>query len=178
MDADQVKLIQCHIIPCKAIKVFSLKHQQQAINILTITRFHHTQITIPWINLGPLSIDLPLSSHLIQCLKLISHIINRILDFFNRFKKIKQVTTPLISNFIYSKYHLCMRAAFFHNFKFFFKDLKPFVSVSFGNHTERTSVAFGGNPSWNEQIELDWEAGRNRLQSGFIGMDKEGRLTS
>jgi len=53
------------------------------------------------------------------------------------------------------------------------QDLKPFVSISFGNHTERTSVAFGGNPSWNEQIELDWEAGKNRLQSGFIGMDKE-----
>ena len=46
--------------------------------------------------------------------------------------------------------------------------------MSFGNHSERTSVAFGGNPSWNEQIELDWEAGKNRLQSGFIGMDKEG----
>jgi len=67
-----------------------------------------------------------------------------------------------------------LHAINFRLFLKFFQDLKPFVSISFGNHTERTSVAFGGNPSWNEQIELDWEAGKNRLQSGFIGMDKEG----
>ena len=47
------------------------------------------------------------------------------------------------------------------------------MSVSFDGQSERTSVAFGPNPSWNEQIELDWEKGNSQLVAGFKSMDKE-----
>ena len=52
--------------------------------------------------------------------------------------------------------------------------MRPFVSISFGGKTERTSGAFGANPSWNEQIELDLPEGLSRgAQGGLPQMKKE-----
>ena len=51
--------------------------------------------------------------------------------------------------------------------------MKPYVSVTFEGKTARTSVAFGSNPSWNEQIELDWTHGLSRIVGGIQTMEKE-----
>ena len=51
-------------------------------------------------------------------------------------------------------------------FKPYIQSLKPFVTVSFMDEEERTSVAFGSSPSWNEQMELSWTFGISRMISG------------
>ena len=51
-------------------------------------------------------------------------------------------------------------------FKAYIQSLKPFVTVSFMDEEERTSVAFGSSPSWNEQMELSWTFGISRMISG------------
>ena len=50
--------------------------------------------------------------------------------------------------------------------------MKPFVTVSFLDSEERTSVAFGSNPSWNEQMELPWAQGISRLIGGSISKEE------
>ena len=47
------------------------------------------------------------------------------------------------------------------------------MTVSFLEEEERTSVAFGSSPSWNEQMELQWTFGLSRMLSGFQPMTKE-----
>lgn len=56
--------------------------------------------------------------------------------------------------------------------KTIFQSLKPFVTVSFLDSEERTSVAFGSNPSWNEQMELPWAQGISRLIGGSISKEE------
>ena len=51
--------------------------------------------------------------------------------------------------------------------------MKPFVSISFLDNEERSSVAFGANPSWNEQIELSWATGLSRMLCGVPTLAKE-----
>ena len=113
MVVEQPKRIRCHITPCKAIKIFSLKHQQD-INIHFMTRFHHTIPTIKCSNLEAHSTDFPMSSLIIQC-RLISPFKFRILDYFNRLI-FDQTSYP---SFI--KHRLCMQPVFesFWNLKFF-----------------------------------------------------------
>merc|ERR1711892_883207 len=53
------------------------------------------------------------------------------------------------------------------------ESLKPFVSVSFLDNEERSSVAFGANPSWNEQIELSWATGLSRMLCGVPTLARE-----
>merc|ERR1711892_399267 len=53
------------------------------------------------------------------------------------------------------------------------QSLKPFVSVSFLDNEERSSVAFGANPSWNEQIELSWATGLSRMLCGVPTLARE-----
>ena len=38
---------------------------------------------------------------------------------------------------------------------------------------ERSSVAFGANPSWNEQVELSWTMGLSKMLCGVPTLSKE-----
>ena len=61
---------------------------------------------------------------------------------------------------------------YYFKIELFFQSLKPFVTVSFLDSEERTSVAFGSNPSWNEQMELPWTQGISRLIGGSISKEE------
>lgn len=45
--------------------------------------------------------------------------------------------------------------------------------MSFLGNEERSSVAFGANPSWNEQVELSWTMGLSKMLCGVPTLSKE-----